>query len=191
MSPFYHYYQNSSGFAFLFLQIRAGFLFLVIIYTSKVHAYRFEVPHPRMCLWMTDLWKHLDIGPVCREFFAADNGLLNKWLTENNLASYKNIEKVKPKSNSHFFECVLDIRDWSFLDRFLLINALGIKGVNPVFGPSMRQLRDGPLEKLWGGRGIFELQEFFFVIKFFAWILFRPLHEYFLGLIGVHEFFFI
>ena len=25
---------------------------------------------------------------------------------------------------------------------------------------------DGPLEKLWGGRGIFELQEFFFVIKF-------------------------
>ena len=28
-------------------------------------------------------------------------------------------------------------------------------------------LRDGPLEKLWeGGRGIFELQEFFFVIKF-------------------------
>ena len=39
------------------------------------------------------------------------------------------------------------------------------------------------------GGGIFELQEFFFVIKFFAWILFRPLHEYFLGLIGVHEFF--
>ena len=29
-------------------------------------------------------------------------------------------------------------------------------------------IRDGPLEKLWGGRGIFELQEFFFVIKFFA-----------------------
>ena len=30
-------------------------------------------------------------------------------------------------------------------------------------------LRDGPLEKLWGGgggRGIFEAQEFFFVIKF-------------------------
>ena len=119
----------------------AGFLFLVIMYTSKVHAYRFEVPHPRMCLWMTDLWKHLDIGPVCREFFAADNGLLNKWLTENNLASYKNLKKVKPKSNSHFFECVFDTRDWSFLDRFLLINALGIKGVNPVFGPSMRQLR--------------------------------------------------
>ena len=28
--------------------------------------------------------------------------------------------------------------------------------------------RDGPLEKLWGGRGIFEPQEFFFVIKFLA-----------------------
>ena len=28
-------------------------------------------------------------------------------------------------------------------------------------------LRDGPLEKLWGGgRGIFEPQEFFFVVKF-------------------------
>ena len=28
-------------------------------------------------------------------------------------------------------------------------------------------IRDGPLEKLWGrGRGIFEPQEFFFVIKF-------------------------
>ena len=26
-------------------------------------------------------------------------------------------------------------------------------------------LRDGPLETLWGGRGIFEPQEFFFVIK--------------------------
>ena len=28
------------------------------------------------------------------------------------------------------------------------------------------QLRDGPLEKLWGGRGIFEPREFFCVIKF-------------------------
>ena len=28
------------------------------------------------------------------------------------------------------------------------------------------KLRDGPLEKLWEGRGIFEPQEFFFVIKF-------------------------
>ena len=29
-----------------------------------------------------------------------------------------------------------------------------------------RTVRDGPLEKLGGGRGIFEPQEFFFVIKF-------------------------
>ena len=54
------------------------------------------------------------------------------------------------------------------------------------------KLRDGPLEKLWGGgRGIFESQEFFFVIKFVVWIFFRPWHEYFLGLIGMQEFFFI
>ena len=51
--------------------------------------------------------------------------------------------------------------------------------------------RDGPLEKLWGGRGIFEPQEFFFVIKFLVWIFFRPLREYFLGLTGVQEFFLI
>ena len=31
-------------------------------------------------------------------------------------------------------------------------------------------LRNGPLEMLWGGRGIFEPQEFFFVIKFHVWI---------------------
>ena len=36
------------------------------------------------------------------------------------------------------------------------------------------KFRDGPLEKLWGGRGIFEPQEFFFVIKFLVWIYFRP-----------------
>ena len=37
-------------------------------------------------------------------------------------------------------------------------------------------LRDRPLEKLWGGGGggIFEVQEFFFVIKFLVWIFFRP-----------------
>ena len=40
-----------------------------------------------------------------------------------------------------------------------------------------------------GGRGIFEPQEFFFVIKFLVWIFFRPKHEYFLGLIGMQEFF--
>ena len=50
-------------------------------------------------------------------------------------------------------------------------------------------LRDGPLEKLWGGRGIFEPQEFFFLIKFLVWIFFRPQHEYFLWLIGLQEFF--
>ena len=27
-------------------------------------------------------------------------------------------------------------------------------------------IKDGPLEKLWWGWGIFETQEFFFVIKF-------------------------
>ena len=55
-------------------------------------------------------------------------------------------------------------------------------------------IRDGPLEKLWGGGGgwvwrIFEPQEIFFVIKFLVWFFFKPQHEYFLGLIGVHEFF--
>ena len=38
-----------------------------------------------------------------------------------------------------------------------------------------RNIRDEPLEKLWGkGRAIFELQEFVFVIKFLIWIFFRP-----------------
>ena len=41
---------------------------------------------------------------------------------------------------------------------------------------------------MWG-RGIFEPQEFFHVIRFLVRIFFRPKHEYFLGLIGVHEFF--
>ena len=33
---------------------------------------------------------------------------------------------------------------------------------------TLRTIRDGPLEKLWGGGGgeFFEKQEFFFVIKF-------------------------
>ena len=35
------------------------------------------------------------------------------------------------------------------------------------------ELRDGPLEKLWGG-GIFEPQEFFFVTKFLLRIFFSP-----------------
>ena len=33
---------------------------------------------------------------------------------------------------------------------------------------TVNKLRDGPLEKLWRGRGLFEPQEFFFVIKFLA-----------------------
>ena len=45
--------------------------------------------------------------------------------------------------------------------------------------------RDGPLEKLWRGRGMFEPQVFFFLV----WIFFGSQHEYFLGLIGVHGFF--
>ena len=47
------------------------------------------------------------------------------------------------------------------------------------------------IRKVMGGRGggIFEPQEFFFVIEFLVWIFFRPYHECFLGLIGMHEFF--
>ena len=36
---------------------------------------------------------------------------------------------------------------------------------NNIFNQD-KPVRDGPLEKLWGGRGIFDLQEFFFVTKF-------------------------
>ena len=36
----------------------------------------------------------------------------------------------------------------------------------PLVGYSTSTIRDGPLETLWGGRGIFEPQEFFFVNKF-------------------------
>ena len=39
------------------------------------------------------------------------------------------------------------------------------------------------------GWGIFEPQEFFFGIKFLVWTVFRPWHEFLLGLIFVHEFF--
>ena len=53
-------------------------------------------------------------------------------------------------------------------------------------------LNDGQLgtdnQKSYGGGGIFEPQEFFFVIKF-LYEFFRPQHEHFLGLIGVQEFF--
>ena len=45
---------------------------------------------------------------------------------------------------------------------------------------------------MWGGGegGIFGPQELFFVMKFLYELFFRPFHEYFLGLIGVHEFVF-
>ena len=39
---------------------------------------------------------------------------------------------------------------------------------------TMKQLRDGPLEKLWGGEGNFRDAGIFFVIKFLVWIFFRP-----------------
>ena len=41
-----------------------------------------------------------------------------------------------------------------------------------------------------GGWGIFELQEFFSLSDSLYEFFFRLWHEYFLGLIGVHEFFF-
>ena len=50
-------------------------------------------------------------------------------------------------------------------------------------------IRDGPLEKLWCGWGIFEPQEFCFVIKFLVWIFLGHGLNIFGGLIGVHEFF--
>ena len=50
-----------------------------------------------------------------------------------------------------------------------------------------RVFRDGPLVMGEGvGGGIFELQHQIPCMDFF-----RPKHEYFLGLTGVHEFFFI
>ena len=40
-----------------------------------------------------------------------------------------------------------------------------------------------------GGLGNFRAAGIFCVIKFIVWIFFKPWHEYFLGLISVHEFF--
>ena len=52
------------------------------------------------------------------------------------------------------------------------------------------KVRDSTVRKaMGGGGGILEPQDFFFVIKFLVWIFFKPWHKYFLGLIGVHEFF--
>ena len=53
--------------------------------------------------------------------------------------------------------------------------------------------RDGPLEKLWGGGGggEFSSHRNFFCYQILCMNFFlRPYHEYFLGLIGMHEFFF-
>ena len=52
------------------------------------------------------------------------------------------------------------------------------------------KFRDGPLEKLWGSEGKFSSRRNFFsfsnsLYEFF----FRPQHKYFLGLIGLQEFF--
>ena len=48
----------------------------------------------------------------------------------------------------------------------------------------------GPtIRKVMGGGGNFRAAGIVFVIKFLVCIFFSPLHEYFLGLIGVQEFF--
>ena len=50
----------------------------------------------------------------------------------------------------------------------------------------------GPLEKLWGGRGEFSSRRNLFSLSNSLYeLFFMPKHEYFFGLIGVHEFFFI
>ena len=62
-----------------------------------------------------------------------------------------------------------------------------------IFNHVSRVIRDGPLENLQGGGGswgIFEPQEFF-CYHIPCMNFFRPWHDYFLGLIGTHEFFFI
>ena len=53
------------------------------------------------------------------------------------------------------------------------------------------EVRDGPLEKLWGwgGEGNFRAAGTFFRYQIPCMNFFRPLYEYFLGLIGVQEFF--
>ena len=53
-------------------------------------------------------------------------------------------------------------------------------------------LRDRPLEKLWGGGGgeFSSRRNFFSLSNSLYEFFFRPLHEYLLGLIGVHDFFF-
>ena len=50
-------------------------------------------------------------------------------------------------------------------------------------------ITDEPLEKFLRGLGIFELRELFFVNISLAGIIFRPVQEYFLKLLGTHGFF--
>ena len=54
--------------------------------------------------------------------------------------------------------------------------------------PNEDYFKDGPLEKLWGG-GEFSSRMNFFRYQIPCMNFFRPLHEYFLGLIGMQEFF--
>ena len=57
--------------------------------------------------------------------------------------------------------------------------------------PQILKSQDGPLEKLWGwGGGGESSRRNFFPLSNSLYEFFRPLHEYFLGLIGVHEIFF-
>ena len=60
-----------------------------------------------------------------------------------------------------------------------------------VYKKDRSQLRDGPLEKLWGGEGNFRAAGIFFRYQIPCMNFFQALHEYFLGLIGLQEFFFI
>ena len=64
------------------------------------------------------------------------------------------------------------------------------QGRNPIIQPGVRLGRDHQ-KRLWGGggRGIFKPPGCFLVFKFLVRIFFRTWHEYFLGLIDVHEFF--
>ena len=50
-------------------------------------------------------------------------------------------------------------------------------------------VRGGPLEKLWRNGEFLSRGNFFSLSNSFMNFSFRPQHEYFLGLIGVHEFF--
>ena len=51
-----------------------------------------------------------------------------------------------------------------------IVDSLDLTDIWRFLNADTKRFRDGPLEKLWGGRGIFQPQEFFFVIKFLVWI---------------------